>query len=46
MNGAIPSEIGQLKDLRKLLLLNNNFTGAIPTEIGLIKSLEVLDLRE
>lgn len=37
----LPSQFGEMKNLRKLLLWYNGFTGTIPTELGNLKKLEV-----
>jgi len=37
----LPSQFGEMKNLRKLLLWYNGFTGTIPTELGKLKKLEV-----
>ena len=45
LRGEIPSEIGNLTQLRELWLGNNNLTGdEIPKEISDLKRLEILDL--
>ena len=43
LDGALQSQIGQLKNLKVLDLSNNRFTG-VPAEIGQLTELEVLDL--
>ena len=40
--GALPSQIGNLKNLKILNASNNNFTG-IPAEVGQLSQLEILD---
>lgn len=42
MTGALPSEIGSLRGLKRLYASNNRFTG-IPAEIGKLENLEVID---
>ena len=37
----LPSQFGEMKNLRKLLLWYNGFTGTIPSELGNLKKLEV-----
>lgn len=39
---AIPSEIGQLTDLRSISLADAKLTGTIPTEVGLLTNLQRL----
>lgn len=43
IDGALQSQIGQLKKLKVLDLSNNKFTG-VPAEIGQLNDLEILDL--
>ena len=43
LSGALPSQIGNLKNLKVLNVSNNNFTG-VPAEIGQLSQLEILDL--
>lgn len=43
LSGSIPSQIGQLKNLRILNASHNNMTG-VPAEIGQLRNLEVLNL--
>ena len=42
--GSIPSEIGNLSDLRRLLLSFNQLSGALPSELGNLTKLEELIL--
>lgn len=42
LSGALPSQIGNLKNLKILNASNNNFTG-IPAEVGQLSQLEILD---
>jgi len=44
LTGKIPTEIGQLVNLKTLYLYNNNLTGKIPTEIGQLVNLNYLSL--
>jgi len=44
LNGFIPSEIGNLVELKSLYLEGNRFTGEIPSEIGQLSNLEELSL--
>ena len=41
ISGPLPTQFGEMKNLRKLLLWYNGFTGTIPTELGNLKKLEV-----
>lgn len=43
LTGALPSEIGKLKNLRVLDASNNEMTG-VPAEVGQLTNLEVLNL--
>ncbi|MDO8492076.1 MAG: leucine-rich repeat domain-containing protein [bacterium] len=43
LEGALQSQVGQLKNLKILNLSNNKFTG-VPAEVGQLKNLEVLNL--
>ena len=40
--GTVPTELGNLTNLRELLLSVNNLTGAIPSELGNLSNLETL----
>lgn len=42
LSDALPSQIGNLKNLKVLIASNNNFTG-VPAELGQLTELEVLD---
>ena len=42
MTGEIPTELGDLANLRRLELNNNQLTGAIPAEVGKLARLETL----
>ena len=44
LSGLIPSEIGNLTQLRKLSLESNKFNGIIPREIGALKNINDLTL--
>ncbi|CAL5410093.1 unnamed protein product [Camellia sinensis] len=46
IEGLIPEEIGELRNMRWLSLSNSNFMGPIPTSIFNISSLEVMSLVE
>lgn len=43
LTGALPSQIGKLKNLKILNASNNQMTG-VPAEIGQLNDLEILDL--
>jgi Leucine-rich repeat (LRR) protein len=43
LSGALPSQIGNLKNLKILNASNNDFTG-VPAEVGRLSKLEILDL--
>ena len=45
LTGHIPSDLGNLTNLRLLSLNDNSLTGGIPPELGALSSLEVLWLR-
>ncbi|KAL5772216.1 hypothetical protein ACOSQ2_012140 [Xanthoceras sorbifolium] len=45
LEGTLAPELGNLTDLRFLVLPKNRFSGAIPKEFGELTKLEVLDLR-
>jgi len=44
LSGTIPTEIGQLKELRNLKLGGNQLDSTIPTELGELRHLEFMDL--
>lgn len=44
LEGVIPPELGQLRNLMFLGLANNQITGAIPESIGNISTLVKIDL--
>ena len=44
LEGAIPSEIGQITGLKELSIDGNNLNGTIPTQIGSISTLTVLSI--
>lgn len=46
LNGLIPTEIGDLRDLSILWLSNNSIGSSIPPEIGNLDSLSFLSLRD
>ncbi len=45
LSGRIPPAVGQLANLRVLILRTNELTGAMPPALGELSSLRVLDLR-
>ncbi|KAH9618236.1 hypothetical protein KSS87_023368 [Heliosperma pusillum] len=46
LGGTLSPELGNLGNLRSIILHANHLSGAIPTEFGHLTLLEVLDLRE
>lgn len=44
LSGTLSSSIGNLTNLKIILLQNNNLTGPIPTELGRLLKLQTLDL--
>ena len=44
LTGPIPSELGNLRDLRALFLVGNQLTGPIPPELGELRRLRHMDL--
>ena len=44
LSGSIPTEIGNLSNLKELYLIRNSLSGSIPTEIGNLSNLKVLNL--
>jgi len=44
LEGALPSEIGNLRSLQILDLHGNNFDGKLPSELGLLEKLRYLDI--
>jgi hypothetical protein len=44
MTGKLPTQLGQLVNLRSMLLDSNRFTGVIPSELGLLEYLKFLRL--
>ncbi len=46
MSGKLPKELGNLKNLRYMVLGRHNFTGEIPEEIGNMTSINHIDLAD
>ncbi|KAF8397232.1 hypothetical protein HHK36_016142 [Tetracentron sinense] len=44
LGGTLAPELGNLTQIKSIILRNNSFSGIIPKEIGELKELEVLDL--
>ncbi|XP_061350179.1 probable LRR receptor-like serine/threonine-protein kinase At2g23950 isoform X2 [Gastrolobium bilobum] len=44
LSGTLSPAIGNLKNLRQVLLQNNNISGKMPTELGELPKLQTLDL--
>ena len=44
LTGEIPTELGSLANLERLVLYNNQLTGEIPAELGSLANLELLSL--
>lgn len=44
LSGTLSERIGNLTNLRQVLLQNNNISGRIPLELGLLSKLQTLDL--
>lgn len=44
LSGSLPSELGDLSELRLLHLYGNDLTGEIPPELGRLSNLDTLDL--
>ncbi|PON74598.1 Serine/threonine protein kinase [Parasponia andersonii] len=44
LSGTLSPSIGNLTNIRSVLLQNNNITGPIPSEIGRLQKLDTLDL--
>ena len=44
MTGEIPTELGNLSSLTRLVLFSNQLTGEIPAELGNLSNLDALDL--
>jgi hypothetical protein len=42
LTSTIPTELGQLTELRHVFLSNNSLTSSIPTELGMLPALSVL----
>jgi hypothetical protein len=45
LEGKLPYQLGELKDLTELMLANNDLTGFIPKELSNLKELRVLQLQ-
>ena len=46
LTGEIPTELGNLSNLRTLILSSNQLTGEIPTELGNLSNLQRLNLHD
>ncbi|KAL9273965.1 putative LRR receptor-like serine/threonine-protein kinase [Drosera capensis] len=46
LSGTLSAAIGNLTNLREVLLQNNNISGKLPMEIGLLSKLQTLDLSD
>ena len=46
LDGTIPTELGDLAGLQRLLLFENRLTGRIPAELGMLAELRSLDLSD
>ncbi len=46
LSGSLPSELGQLTNLKKLWLSYNDLSGQIPVELGQLTNLEHLELSD
>ena len=45
LGGSIPTQLGTLTTLTRLIIRRNGLTGSIPTQLGSLTSLTVLDVR-
>ena len=45
LSGAIPEALGDLANLRRLLLWDNQLSGGIPASLSKLTELEMLELR-